>query len=465
MGFFTKKDFNKVKDASSSSGLAKSLGALDLITLGLGAIIGTGVFVLTGTVAAKYSGPAISLSYAIAGLTCIFVALTYTELATMLPTSGSIYTYSYVALGEGFAWLMGSIIMIELGFGAATVAAGWSAYIQSILESGGITIPSYLTAVPADGGIVNLPAMLVMSFITFMLVLGTKDSKKLNTALVFVKLGAILAFLICAVPYIDMEKNIQVFMPFGFDDVIYGASVLFFAFTGFGTLATAAEECKNPRRDLTIGIIGSLLLATLVYVVIAFVVTAIAPYDALNNAQPLAHALKLNGNNVGSSLVATGAVAGMTTVMLMQMYGLTRIFYVMARDGLMPQSFAKLHAKYDSPYMAVIVFGVIITLMAGFLPYDILGKLSSMGALIDYIFVAVIVILFRIVRPAEERPFKCPAIFAVAPVTLAACLYLLFKQIIGKEGNLLLTGEIIIIWFVAMIALYFVRQAFASNNK
>lgn len=459
MSFFRKKSFDSVRSAGANSGLAKTLTAFDLVLFGLGAIIGTGVFVLTGAVAANHAGPAVMLSYAIAGFTCIFVALAYTELAVLLPASGSIYTYSYVAFGEVVAWLMGSIIIVELNFGAATVAAGWSAYVVGIFEAAGFNLPDSLTTVPSEGGIMNLPALIIVALVTWILYLGTKDSKRLNAVLVFVKMAAIIAFVAAAVPHFD-ATHWEDFMPKGFDDVLIGASILFFAFTGFGTLAATAEECKNPKRDLMVGIIGSLVLSTAVYVFIAGLVTGIAPYYELNNAQPLAKALLLNGSKAGSVIVATGAVCGMTTVLMMQLYAQSRIFYAIARDGLLPKSFSKLHHKYDSPYFTLMFFSAWAGLMGAFLPYNILGQLSSMGALVDYIVVSIIVMVFRYRMPDVERAFKCPALFVIAPAALVACVYLLSKQVIGKEGELLFTGKIMIGWFVVMFGLYVLRNRF-----
>jgi APA family basic amino acid/polyamine antiporter len=459
MSFLRKKSFESIKELGNTSGLSKTLGAFDLVLLGLGAIIGTGVFVVTGIVAATYSGPAVMLSYAIAGVTCIFVALAYTELATMLPTSGSVYTYAYVAFGEVFAWLIGSVIILELGFAAGTVAAGWSGYVQAILSAGGIYLPKVLTAVPANGGIINLPAFLIVVFISFILYLGTKDSKKLNALLVFVKMAAIFAFIIYAAPHFN-ATNWQNFLPFGFNNMLVGASILFFAMTGFGTIAATAEECKNPNRDLMIGIIGSLIISTIVYVIIAGLATGIASFDQLNNDQPLAYALSLNNSNVGSGIVATGAVAGMTTVLMMNIYGTSRIFYVIARDGLLPKSFAKLHPKYDSPYITILLFSALAAILGGFCSMEILIQLSSMGALIDYTAVAIIVMLFRITMPSATRPFKCPAAFIIIPFVLVACLYLLIIQIVDGEFNLMTAGKALIYWFVAMFVLYIFRSFF-----
>lgn len=463
MSFLTRKSFESIKELGKTSGLSKNLGAFDLILLGLGAIIGTGVFVITGLVAAKYSGPAVMLSYAIAGGTCIFVALAYTELATMLPTSGSIYTYSYVAFGEVFAWLMGSVIILELGFAAGTVAASWSGYVQAILSAGGIGLPKALTTVPSNGGIINLPAFLIVVFVSFILYLGTKDSKKLNAILVFIKMAAIFAFIVFATPYFD-ATNWQNFLPFCFNNMLVGASILFFAMTGFGTIAATAEECKNPNRDLMIGIIGSLVIATIVYVIIAGLVTGIAPFDQLNNDQPLAYALSLNNSNVGSAIVATGAVCGMTTVLMMNIYATSRIFYVIARDGLLPKSFAKLHTKYDSPYITILIFSALAALLGGFCPTEILVQLSSMGSLIDYTVVAIIVILFRIKMPNVPRPFKCPAACIIIPFVLIACLYLLSIQMFDSNFNLMIAGQLLIYWFALMFVLYILRLFFMKRQ-
>ncbi|MFY9589525.1 amino acid permease [Rickettsia endosymbiont of Halotydeus destructor] len=469
MSFLNKKSFASVKELGSASGLAKTLGAFDLVMLGLGAMIGTGVFVTTGMIAAKFSGPAVMLSYAIAGVTCIFVALVYTELATMLPTSGSIYTYSYVAFGEIFAWLIGSVIILELGVAAGIVAAGWSGYFQGILEAGGVYLPKMLTTVPANGGIINLPAFLISVFIGFILFLGTKDSKRLNAILVFIKMAAIFAFILASAPHFN-PVNWENFMPFGFGNVIVGSSILFLAFTGFGTIATAAEECKNPKRDIMIGIIFSLVLTTLVYVIMSGLVTGIAPFDQLNNDQPLAYALALNNSKIGSAIVSTGAVCGMMTVLMMNIYGTSRIFYAIARDGLLPKSFAKLHPKYDSPYITIIIFSALAALLGGFCPIDITMQLTSMGSLIDYTTVAIIVMLFRIKLPTAQRPFKCPIVFIIAPLIIFACIYLLFAQMYGNEiykGNftLLTAGRALIYWFIAIFGLYIVRSFFMKKGQ
>jgi APA family basic amino acid/polyamine antiporter len=462
MGLFDKKSFESVKEVSSHSDLPKTMTAFDLVILGLAGIIGTGIFVLTGMVAAKYSGPAVMLSYIIAGVTCIFVALAYTELAAMLPTSGSVYTYAYVTFGEVVAWLMGGVIILEFAIASSTVAVAWSGYITHIMSSGGIHLPEMYTKVPSEGGIVNLPAVLIVAFIAFVLYLGTKESKKLNTFLVFVKMAAIGAFIVIATPHFEIS-NWSTFMPFGFYDVLTGSSILFFAFTGFGTLAAAAEECKNPKRDLTIGIIGALLIAMLVYVIVGGLATGIVPFAALDNAQPLAEALRLNGSHLGSIIVSVGAVFGMPTVIMANIYGISRIFYVIARDGLLPSVLTRLHPKHNSPYLSILIFSTAIALLAGFCPMAITAKMSSMGALIDYLVIMSVVMVLRIKMPDVPRPFKCPALFVVAPIGFCASAYLLSTQIISKDGSLMETGECLIYWFGAILALYFVNNCYRKR--
>lgn len=454
--FFKRKSLQAVLETGKTSGLVKSLTLIDLIFLGLGGIIGTGVFTLTGVIAAEYAGPAVIVSYAIAGIACIFIALVYTELASMIPTSGSIYTYSYVAFGEVFAWMIASMLIVEMGLGAAAVSSGWSAYVQGLFDAAGCPLPQALINCPSHGGFIDLPAFLIVLTVGVMLFLGTKESKTLNNILVVVKMVAILLFVIFAAPHFDIN-NWQNFMPKGFDDVMYGSSILFFAFTGFGVLAATAEECKNPEKDLTIGIIGSLVLATVVYMLVAAALTGITPYYELNNPQSLAYALKQNGSNIGSMLVAIGGIAGMTTVIMVNIYGQSRIFYVVARDGLIPKFMSKIHPKYDSPYMTILVFTVFVALAGSLVPFNTLAQLSSMGALTDYVVVGLVVIFFRFKEPNIRRPFKCPAIYIIAPIALLASLYLLTKQIFDVNGNLLPSGQTYLYWLAGAFGLYLVK--------
>lgn len=447
-----------IADTQKNTGLEKTLTGFDLILLGLGFIVGTGVFALTGMVAAEHSGPAVIMSYGIAGLTCIFVALAYAELAVMMPTSGSVYSYTYVAFGELFAWLICGTLVIELGIGAATVAGSWSAYLCGALKSMGYELPYHLTHVPADGGLVNLPAMLITYVVGIFLYLGTKDSKMLNNVLVVIKMGAILIFAIVAAPHFEME-NIKDFMPNGFDDVMIGASILFFAFTGFAGLSATAEECKNPTKDLTIGIIGSLILSTLVYIVIAGLLVGMIHYSELGMADALAYALTKNGSNIGSAIVTTGAIAGMTTVLLMQLYTLARILYVASRDNLLSKQFAKIHPKYHSPYFTIGLLVIIVSAITGFAKFKTLAQVSSMSSLIEYIAAMVAVLVLRRRLPDFKRTFKCPAIYVVVPVGLIASGYLLMKQFLDKEGGLAEPGKLMLYWFAILVVLYLIRTA------
>ena len=413
-------------------------------------------------VAADHAGPAVILSYGIAGVVCVFVALAYAELAVLMPTSGSVYSYTYVAFGELFAWLIVSALVLELGIGAATVAGSWSSYVVNMMSAAGWDIPFAYRNVPADGGIANLPAIFITCVIGIFLYLGTKDSKILNNVLVVIKMGALLIFAVVAAPNFD-STNLNNFMPHGFDDVLIGSSILFFAYNGFGGLSATAEECKNPKRDLTIGIIGSLVLSTIVYIIIAGLVVGLAPYNELGN-DSLAYVLTKHGSNLGSIIVTTGAVAGMTTVLLMQIYTLTRILYVVSRDGLISKRFAKIHKKHHSPYFTIMLLVFAVSFLSGFCEFKVLAKVSSMGALIEYSAAIACVLMIRIKMPELERKFKCPAIFIIAPVGLLATTYLLFKQIIDANGNLMDTGAITLYWFAIMTALYLVRTMFLPKR-
>jgi APA family basic amino acid/polyamine antiporter len=444
---FRRKSIESVLEGASKNSLKKTLGAFDLILLGIGCTIGTGIFVLTGIAAAEYAGPAISISYALAGLACMFAGLAYTELAAMVPVAGSAYTYSYIILGEFIAWLVAWGLILEYTVAASTVAAGWSGYFVGILNAGGIHLPEYLIKVPSEGGMINLPAICISLFIGCLLIRGTKESIVVNRILVGIKLGVIFLFLAIAAPHIKME-NYANFFPFGWHGVSIGAATIFFAYLGFDAVATTAEECKNPNRDLPIGIIGGLLICALLYVAVSLVLTGIVNFSELNNAEPMAYALRVNGSNIGSALVGTGAITGMVAVLLVLMYGQSRIFFVMARDGLIPASFGKLHKKFGTPYLGCIFLTLAVAIISGFTPIQTMGQMSSLGTLFAFTVVSVGVLVMRIRKPNVERPFKCPAVFIVAPLAILSCGYLMY--------NLLLkTGKPFLIWFLISILVYF----------
>lgn len=406
--------------------LKKTLGAFDLTLLGIGCIIGTGIFVLTGVAAAKYAGPGIMLSFVLSGLACAFAALAYAELSAMVPVAGSAYTYSYAALGELVAWIIGWDLVLEYTVGASAVAAGWSAYFTGLLKSGGIELPKYLTAVPADGGLINLPAIAIVAFLTGLLIIGMKQSAGFNKILVLIKLSAVLLFLFLAAPHVN-PTNWSPFLPFGFSGVAAGAAIVFFAYIGFDAVSTAAEETRNPNRDIPIGIIGSLVICTVLYIAVAAVLTGVVPYEQLNNAEPVAYALRSVGNNLGGAIVAVGAICGITTVLLVLMYGQSRVAFAMSRDGLLPKAVCTVHPKYGTPYLITSLTGVIVSILAGFLPIGIIAELCNIGTLFAFCLVAVGVWVLRHKRPELERPFRCPMVSVVAPLAVLFSAYLMLN--------------------------------------
>ncbi|MFV9875214.1 MAG: amino acid permease [Rickettsiales endosymbiont of Dermacentor nuttalli] len=437
-----------VQDVNSAYSLKKSLGALDILLMGIGAVIGTGVFVMTGVTAAQYTGPAIMLSFLFAGLSSIFVALAYIEIAAMVPTSGSVYNYAYISLGEVVAWVIGWNILLEYTVSATTIAAGWSGYIVGILEAVDIHLPKALIAVPAHGGFINIPAMVICFFVSMLLIFGTKESAKLNGVLVIVKLGAIFIFLVLSSPHFEVH-NWDNFFPFGVQGVLIGAATIFFAFTGFDLLSTAAEECKNPKRDIVIGLIGSLLVCTLVYMLVGGMLTGIVSYNELNNAEPLAYAMRKNGSNIGSALVATGALAGMTTVLIVQLYAQSRLLFFMSRDGMLPPIFSKFHPKYKTPYLSNVIIGLIVSLIAGLTPIEIMGNLASTGTLMQYITVSIIVLYMRNKHPDVDRPFKCPYVYVIAPLAITLCVFLIYHLL--SYATL-----VFIFWGILGLVIYFI---------
>lgn len=447
MSLFRKKSINEILANAEKNTLKKTLGIFDLVMIGIGCTIGTGIFVVTGIAAATYAGPAIAISYFLAAVACIFAGLAYAELASMVPVSGSAYTYSYAVLGEFIAWLVGWGLVLEYGIGAATVASGWSGYMVGILKVGGIIIPEALSNSPANGGIVNLPAILIVLLIGFLLFRGTKESVTINRVLVTIKMIIIFLFIIIATPMIKME-NYSDFMPFGISGVFIGAATVFYAYIGFDAVATAAEECKNPKRDLPIGIILSAVICAILYVVVSLVLTGIVRYDTLNNAEPLARALRENGSNIGSAMVATGAIAGITSVLLILIYGQSRIFFAMSRDGLLPKSFSKLHKKFETPYFSVIFVSIAVSLIGGFLPLKTLSHLSSLGTLFSFIVVALGVLVLRVKNPELPRSFKCPAVFVVAPLAIISCGYLVYNLLIEN-------GAYFLAWSILGLIIYF----------
>ncbi len=415
-----------MRSMAAASGMVKSLGAFDLILLGIGCVIGTGIFVLTGVAAAKYAGPAVTISFIISGLACALAGLAYAEFSSIVPASGSAYTYTYASLGEFIAFLVGWNLILEYTVTASAVASGWSGYVAGLFQSAGAALPAALTHVPADGGIINLPAILITLLLSFFLIHGTQESTKLNRILVFVKLAAVLIFLLLAGPHVE-TTNWEPFMPFGFSGVAGGAAIVFFAYIGFDAVATSAEECRNPSHDLPIGIIGSLIICTALYVIVAAVLTGVVPYTELNSPEPVAFALRYIGYNIGSAIVGVGAIAGITTVLLVLLYGQARIFFAMSRDGMVPAKICKIHERYKTPYIVTIFGAIFVSLIAGFAPIGVIAEMANIGTLSAFLIAAIGVMVLRLTKPDLPRTFRCPAVWLVAPMAVLACGYLMYN--------------------------------------
>ncbi len=411
--FRTKSVTDNVREVS---GLKRVLTAFDLTLLGIGAIIGTGIFVLTGTAAANQAGPAVVLSFIVSGFACAFAALAYAELAAAVGGCGSAYGYSYVAFGEIVAWLIGWILLLEYAVAVATVANGWSGYVSDALSAIGIGLPNMLTKSPELGGVVNLPAAAIILILMWLLIIGVRQSAQLNTAMVFVKVLTICVFIGVAAFNVHPE-NWHPFLPYGWFDahpdgtrtgVLAGASLVFFAYVGFDAVSTAVEEARNPQRDVPIGIIASLAFCTVIYLIVSGLLTGIVPYTELNVPSPVAHALLTLGYNWASALVATGVIAGLVAVMVALYYGLTRIILAMARDGLVSPYLAHVSAKTHTPVRVIVIAGIIMSLLAGVLPLKRLAELVNIGTLAAFVLVCFGVIVLRIRQPHLHRPFKNP---------------------------------------------------------
>ncbi len=400
-------------------GLKKVLTAFDLTFLGIGAIIGTGIFVLTGHAAATQSGPAVVLSFVVAGIACAFAALAYSELAASVGGCGSAYGYSYAAFGEFMAWIIAWDLILEYGVSVAAVANGWSGYFNNALTAIGFGLPVEFTKGPyaeGGGGIVNLPAIGIILLLMVLLILGVKESARTNTVAVFIKLATIAIFIAVALFNVHPE-NWSPFMPFGWFDhtadgktigVLAGASLVFFAYVGFDAVSTAVEEARDPQRDVPTGILASLVICTIIYIVVSGLLTGIVAYDQLNVPSPVAHALQLIGYNWASALVATGVIFGLTTVMLVLYYGLTRIIVAVSRDGLLPGYFSAISPTTHTPVRTTVITGVIMALAAGFTPLGVLAELVNIGTLAAFVMVCAGVIVLRQTHPDMPRPFKMP---------------------------------------------------------
>ncbi len=473
---FLKKSIAQIQKEAAKSELKRTLGPLNLMSLGIGAIIGAGIFVLTGQVASANAGPAIMLSFVVAGFACALAGLCYAELASTMPVSGSAYTYAYGTLGEVFAWIMGWLLVLEYGVAASTVAVGWSGYVVSIMNDFGLSASLFPTIQYAGGegpqwatplvqlvqnagatsfpmtGTFNLVAAVGIAAVCGLLVLGVSESANINNAIVVIKIIVLLTFIAVGIQYINPDNWVP-FIPeptgqagqFGVGGIFRGAAIIFFAYVGFEAVSTAAAEAKNPSKDVPIGILGALFVCTLIYMAVAAVMTGVVPYLELASPAPIAVAIDRMGLewanvpmaasptgqlNLIAFLIKIGAITGLSSVMLVLCYGQTRVFYTMARDGLLPKSFAKVHPKFRTPWIGTIVLGILIAIAAAFLPISILGDLVSLGTATAFAIVCLSVIVLRVKHPEMERPFKVPGGIFTAVLGILACLFLASQNLI-----------------------------------
>jgi APA family basic amino acid/polyamine antiporter len=467
--------------------LKRSLGALNLITLGIGAVIGAGIFTLTGQAAALHAGPAVALSFILAGFTCAFAGLCYAEFASIIPIAGSAYTYGYATLGELVAWIIGWALCLEYAFGAATVASGWAGYFNSLLQQIGIVIPPALTTttgnvlvryqgiwmekmslppgvsdagLPHVTGLFNLIAVLIVVLVTTILVVGIKESANFNSAIVIVKLAIVGVFLVIGGYFLFTHPHIasanwHPFIPpsdghgnFGWGGIPTAAASIFFAYIGFDAVSTAAQEAKNPQKDMPIGILGSLVVCTILYILVSLVLTGLVSYKTLNVSAPVALAIDATGVGWGSMLVKIGAVFGLATVMLVMLLGQSRVFYSMSKDGLLPKWASAIHPRFRTPWITTIVFGAFAAIMPAIFNIDVLSQLVNIGTLLAFTIVCAGVWILRVRHPKMERPFKTPLVPLVPILGIVSALYLMSRLS-------LVTWSVMIIWLLIGLVIYF----------
>lgn len=396
---FRKKEIEELLQNEGTIQLKKTLGAFDLLLLGVGAIVGTGIFILPGTVAATHAGPGIVFSFIIAAIVCAFAGMCYSEFASSVPVTGSAYTYGYIVFGEIVAWLVGWALLLEYGLAVAAVATGWSSYLNSLLAGFHIVLPQAISGafIPAAGTYINVPAIFIIFATAFLLTLGIKESTRFNSWMVFLKVAVILLFIGVGVFYVK-PTNWEPFLPFGISGVFSGAALVFFAYLGFDAVSSAAEEVKNPQRNMPIGIIGSLLICTVLYVAVSMVLTGIVPYHALNVSDPVSYVMQLVHQDWIAGIISLGAVVGMMTVILVMSYGGTRLLYALGRDGLLPKSMAELSPKFKTPVKNTWIFALLVAFCAGFVPLSKLAELVNMGTLVAFTIVSIGVVYLQKIK-------------------------------------------------------------------
>lgn len=498
---FLRKSVAQIQAEHEHGELKRTLGALNLVLLGIGCVIGTGIFVLTGRAAAQFAGPGIMISFVITGTLCAFVALCYAELASALPVSGSAYSYSYASMGEVVAWIMGLLLLLEYGLAASTVAVGWSGYCASLLADLHIYIPPALTAAPGvpvtdiaghvvGTGIINLPAALAIGAVTMLLIAGVSESATVNNIVVAIKLTVVIAFIVIGSRYVHpsnwsplipaqvpapppgtpMDMGHQIGRAlwevvtgagksrYGVGGVIHAAAVIFFAYLGFEAVSTAGAEARNPARDMPIGILGALVICTILYILTSAVLVGIVPYASLDNPAPIATAVNQIGLPWFAILVKIGAIAGLSSVMLVLLYGQTRIFYTMSRDGLLPASLALVHKTFKTPWVNTIIVGIAAALASGLLSLDALSDLSNVGSLAAFALVCITVLYLRVSNPELVRPFRTP-LFPVVPILGAVMCGVLLMSLMATPA----TRNFFLIYLAGGIVLYFVYGMWNSK--
>ena len=465
MELFWRKSIEQLRADAASGQLRRALGPVQLTTLGVGAIIGAGIFVLTGQAAAQHAGPAIVISFILAGAACGFAGLCYAEFASMIPVAGSAYTYAYATMGELLAWIIGWDLILEYALGASTVAVGWSGYVVSFLKDIGINFPLEWANpsgvdILVDGNVVgtgmfNLPAAFIALMVTILLVVGIKESASANAAIVVIKVGVVLLFIAFGAAYVNADnwtplipENTGTFGEYGWSGIVRGAAVVFFAYIGFDAVSVAAQEAKNPQKDMPTGILLSLAICTILYIAVALVLTGIVSYTSLNVPDPIAVGINATGLNWLKPFVKLGAIAGLSSVILVMTMAQPRIFYAMARDGLLPPVFKKIHPKYRTPHITTILTGVAVAITAGIFPINDLGHMVSIGTLLAFVIVSLGVMILRYKQPHLDRPFRTPGMPVVPILGAASCFYLM-------ASLPLITWVRLMIWLAIGLAIYF----------